>query len=205
MRHEASFDSAVLTVSCPIVSRLCPQLTRAESERLARVVYQGVVCPSWLLKRPLAGFYVTNITDKWVPFTGVIETTALVDRASFGGNTLVYLPRYLTQDDAMWNVPDEQISEEFFAALCRMVPGLAQSGHRRVTRRARPGRAGRLDTQLLQRRHARARDIPAARVHRELRADRARHAERERDREPGRAPGARAARPPDDARPPVAA
>jgi len=121
---SASFDSVVLTVSCPTVSRLCPQLARAEHERLGRVVYQGVVCPSWLLSRPLAGFYVTNITDRSVPFTGVIETTALVDRATFGGNTLVYLPRYLTQDDAMWNAPDEQVASEFFDALCRMVPGL---------------------------------------------------------------------------------
>jgi protoporphyrinogen oxidase len=61
-----------------------------------------------------------------VPFTGVIETTALVDRSAFGGNTLVYLPRYLTQGDRMWNVPDEQVSVEFFAALCRMVPGLTK-------------------------------------------------------------------------------
>jgi protoporphyrinogen oxidase len=106
------------------VSRLCPQLTDAERQRLARVVYQGVVCPSWLLRRPLAGFYVTNITDTWVPFTGVIETTALVDRATFGGNTLVYLPRYLAQGEEMWDMPDEQVSREFFAALCRMVPGL---------------------------------------------------------------------------------
>ena len=120
----ASFDSAVLTVSCPTISRLCPQLTPAEHDRLGRVVYQGVVCPSWLLSRPLSGFYVTNITDRTVPFTGVIETTALVDRATFGGNTLVYLPRYLTQDDEMWNAPDEQVARAFFDVLCRMVPGL---------------------------------------------------------------------------------
>ena len=98
----------------------------AERDRLGRVVYQGVVCPSFLLRRPLAGFYVTNITDSWVPFTGVIETTALVDPAAFNGNSLVYLPRYLTQDDALWSTPDDTIRRQFFAALCRMVPGLGE-------------------------------------------------------------------------------
>lgn len=121
-----TFDGAVLTLSCPTISRLCPRLSPAEHDRLARVVYQGVVCPSWLIRRPLAGFYVTNITDKAVPFTGVIETTALVDRATFGGHSLVYLPRYLTQDDALWSAPDESIASSFFDALCGMVPGLTR-------------------------------------------------------------------------------
>lgn len=121
---QASFDGVVLTTACPTVSRLCRQLAPAEHERLGRVVYQGVVCPSFLLARPISGFYVTNITDSWVPFTGVIETTALVDRKAFGGHSLVYLPRYLAQDDAMWSASDEQVTVGFFDALCRMVPGL---------------------------------------------------------------------------------
>ena len=86
------------------------------------VVYQGVLCASMLLRRPLGGFYVTNITDAGVPFTGVIEMTALVDTARFGGHSLVYLPRYLTQDDPFWNTPDEEIRRSFLAAVTRMYP-----------------------------------------------------------------------------------
>ena len=52
------------------------------------VTYQGIVCASVLLRKPLDRFYVTNITDGWVPFTGVIEMPALVDRAEFGGHHL---------------------------------------------------------------------------------------------------------------------
>ena len=116
------FDAVVLTVPCPRVSALCPQLSEAERDRLGRVVYQGVICPSLLLRRPLADYYVTNITDSWVPFTGVIEMTALVDPATFGGQSLVYLPRYLTQHDATWERTDEDIVEESIAALERMYP-----------------------------------------------------------------------------------
>ena len=49
--------------------------------------------------------------------------TALVDRSMFGGHTLVYLPRYLTQDDAFWRASDEEVRETFLAALGRMYPG----------------------------------------------------------------------------------
>jgi protoporphyrinogen oxidase len=117
-----SFDAIVLTVPCGRVNALCPQLTPAERNRLAGVVYQGVVCPSLLLTQPLADYYVTNITDSWVPFTGVIEMTTLVDREAFGGRSLVYLPRYLAQDDPQWARSDADLVDESVAALERMYP-----------------------------------------------------------------------------------
>lgn len=121
--QEHGFDKVVLTVPCPRIQALCPQLSPAEQARLGKVVYQGIVCASLLLRQPLGGFYITNITDAWVPFTAVIEMTALVDRSMFGGHTLVYLPRYLTQDDAFWRASDEEVRETFLAALGRMYPG----------------------------------------------------------------------------------
>ncbi len=117
-----SFDQVLLTVSCPRIRRICPQLTPAEHERLGRVVYQGIACASVLLRQPLADYYITNITEPWVPFTAVIEMTALVDPQQFGGNALVYLPRYLAQDDPFWQASDEQIREQFLQALERMYP-----------------------------------------------------------------------------------
>ncbi len=36
----------------------------------------------------------------------------------------MYLPRYLTQDDAFWQATDEEVREIFLAALVRMYPGL---------------------------------------------------------------------------------
>ncbi len=120
------FDAVIMTVPCPRVAALCPQLTVPERERLERVVYQGVICPSLLLRRPLADYYVTNITDSWVPFTGVIGMTALVDPETFGGQSLVYLPRYLTQDDSTWDRTDEALVEESIAALERMYPAFSR-------------------------------------------------------------------------------
>ena len=121
---EWTFDRVVLTVPCPRVVALCPQLSPTERARLGRVVYQGIVCASALLRRPLAGYYITNITDGGLPFTAVIEMTALVDRARFGGHTLVYLPRYLTQDDPLWQASDADVRASFLAGLGRMYPEL---------------------------------------------------------------------------------
>jgi len=117
-----TFDSVVLTIPSTRIPELCPQLSADECGRLKRVVYQGIACASVLLRRPLASFYVTNITEPWVPFTAVVEMTTLVDRARFGGNALVYLPRYMTQDDPFWRKTDEEVETEFLDALARMYP-----------------------------------------------------------------------------------
>jgi protoporphyrinogen oxidase len=120
--HPHAFDQAILTLPAPQILSVCPQLAPEERRRLENITYQGIVCASVLLRKPLGGFYVTNITDRWVPFTGVIEMTALVDRERFGGNSLVYLPRYLAQDETFWNLGDDEIREQFLTALERMYP-----------------------------------------------------------------------------------
>ncbi|HEX5273115.1 MAG TPA: FAD-dependent oxidoreductase, partial [Gemmataceae bacterium] len=121
-RGEERFDRVALTAPAPVVSRLCPGLSDDEHQRLRGIRYQGVLCASVLLRRPLAGYYVTNITESWVPFTAVIEMTALVDRSHFGGNHLVYLPKYLPPDDPTFDEPDAVVEARFLDALGRMYP-----------------------------------------------------------------------------------
>jgi protoporphyrinogen oxidase len=120
--HVENFDRVVLTMPSPIAARLCPQLTAEERSRLNAIEYQGIICASLLLKEPLDRFYVTNITDSWVPFTAVIEMSTLVDRRELNGNCLVYLPKYVTPDDPAFGVSDEQHRETFLSALERMYP-----------------------------------------------------------------------------------
>jgi len=124
-RHEC-FDRVVVTAPAPIAAAMCPELNPSEMAQLRGIRYQGIVCASLLLRRPLSGFYVTNITDAWVPFTAVVEMSALVDRRHFGGNSLVYVPKYLPSDDPAFAVPDEQIEAGFVEALERMYPGFSR-------------------------------------------------------------------------------
>ena len=117
------FDQVVLTVPGSVAARACPQLSSEEKRRLKGVEYQGIICASLLLKKALAGFYVTNITDSFVPFTAVIEMSALVDsEKQFGGYALVYLPKYVAPDDALFDKSDEEIRTSFLNAIGRMYP-----------------------------------------------------------------------------------
>ena len=125
--NESRFDHVVLTVPTDAAAGMCPELAPAEVERLNGVEYQGIICPSFLLKREISRFYVTNITDSGVPFTGVIEMTALVDPANFDGNALVYLPQYLTQSSTYWEKSDEEIYDDCLTGLEKMYPTFQRS------------------------------------------------------------------------------
>ena len=120
--NSETFDQVVLTMAAPIAARACSGLSEDEKSRLQGIQYQGIICASLLLRQPLANFYVTNITDPWVPFTAVIEMSALVDRKHFGENSLVYLPKYLTPDDPAFALSDQEIEEKFVEALTKMYP-----------------------------------------------------------------------------------
>jgi protoporphyrinogen oxidase len=116
------FDRVLVTTPAPLAAALCPQLTGKERQRLEQIEYVGIICPSLLLQRPLAGYYVTNLLDP-APFTGVIEMSALVDASNLNGHGLLYLPKYVLADDPLWQRTDEQIRADFIAALARTYPG----------------------------------------------------------------------------------
>ncbi len=113
------FDKVILTCPSNIAAEICPQLTEQERVKLTNIKYQGIVCASVLMKKSLSNFYVTNITDE-VPFTGIIEMSALVDKKEFGGNALVYLPKYVASNDELFEKSDAEIEEKFVSALEKM-------------------------------------------------------------------------------------
>ena len=121
-QHE--FDRVIVTTAAPAITSIVDDLEVAERTKLNGIVYQGIVCASFVLDRPLGGFYVTNITDDGFPFTGVIEMTALVGTETFGGRHLVFLPRYTTMDDEAWDWSDEELVARFMTSLRRMYPDL---------------------------------------------------------------------------------
>lgn len=121
------FDQVVITTAAPIAERMCPGLAQEERKKLQGIQYQGIICASVLLKQALAQYYVTNITEPWVPFTAVIEMSALVNRTYLGGNHLVYLPKYLAPDDPMFALSDQEIEDRFLGALERMYPHFHRS------------------------------------------------------------------------------
>jgi protoporphyrinogen oxidase len=122
-----AFDRVVVTTPAPLAAAMLPDLDDDERGRLAGKVYGGIVCASLLLDEPLGPYYVTNLIDDWVPFTGVIDMANVVDRRAFGGGALVYLPKYVRPDDPLFDAPDAAIEASFLGALERMYPSFSRA------------------------------------------------------------------------------
>jgi protoporphyrinogen oxidase len=116
------FESVVITTNAHLAADLCPELAPDEAARMRSVRYMGIVCASLVLRRPLAPYYLTYITDPDTPFTAVVEMTAFVDPAEVAGHNLVYLPKYVAPDDPLFDASDEEIRANFLPYLRRMYP-----------------------------------------------------------------------------------
>lgn len=120
--QQQEFDKVIVTLPSGIAAKICTGLSSGEKTKLEHIEYLGVICVAVLLDKSISPFYVTNITDSWVPFTGVIEMTALVDKKHFGGDALIYLPKYVSPDDPMFAMSDDEIKAYFLSTLLKMYP-----------------------------------------------------------------------------------
>ncbi|MEY2918471.1 MAG: hypothetical protein RIS73_2185 [Bacteroidota bacterium] len=117
---QETYDKIISTLPSGLSAKICSELTASEVQKLNNINYLGVICVAVLLDKPISNFYVTNITDSWVPFTGVIEMSALVDKKQFGNNNLVYLPKYVSPADPLFNFSDDEIKKFFITNFKKM-------------------------------------------------------------------------------------
>lgn len=121
------FDKVIVTLPSGVSSKICTGLTATEKQMLNNIEYLSVICVAVVLHKPISNFYITNITDSNIPFTGVIEMTALVDKEYLNGNSLVYLPKYLVANDPLFSQSDEEIKDYFINNFRKMYPSLTEN------------------------------------------------------------------------------
>lgn len=133
-----SFDQALLTVDCPAVLDMVRPLDSGNDywRQLAQVSYLGVICVFMVVAHRLSPYYVINLLDRDLPFTGIIEATNVVDPECFNGSHIVYLPKYVTREDPIRSQTDEAIIDLFLSRLKKVFPALGEEAilHRRVFR-----------------------------------------------------------------------
>lgn len=120
------FDNVISTLSSQASVAIASELTVEEKQKHNNIKYLGVICPSLLLKKAISPYYVTNITDGWPPFTGVIEMTALIDKKEVNGKHLLYLPKYVNPDDSLFDKDDAGLRKMFCDALFKMYPQITE-------------------------------------------------------------------------------
>ena len=124
--EKRSYDQVLLTIPAPEVLRVTSKAATDGPywQTLANVSYLGVACLFLVLDRQLSPYYVTNLLDTSLPFTGIIEATNITGPEMFGGRHIVYLPKYATDDDPVLVESEEAVVAELLNGLRRVHPDI---------------------------------------------------------------------------------
>jgi protoporphyrinogen oxidase len=103
---------ADLVVSTLPTTNLVPLVKPHASEyadQLSRIKYMGAMCVVLSLKEQLSPVYWLNVADPGYDFGGVIEQTNFIPPERYGGQHLVYLSRYLHENNPLWSMPEDEL------------------------------------------------------------------------------------------------
>jgi len=134
---EFRFNRILFTIPSPLVTKILGDPDDQDYwQKLRGTEYLRVICVLLILGRTLSPYYLINLLDQDLPFTGIIETTNILSPDDFDGRHLIYLPRYMTQDDSINSFSDDRIVALFLNGLREVFPDLENEEilHRSVFR-----------------------------------------------------------------------
>ena len=124
---EFSADHVIATPAPALVADLvAPWATQEQLAQLRSIPYLANLCLVLELDRPLGSTYWLNVTDPDFPFVGIIEHTQFQPSAEYGGRHIVYLSRYLPQDDPLLSLSTDGVLDFALPHLRRMFPAFAR-------------------------------------------------------------------------------
>jgi protoporphyrinogen oxidase len=119
------FDKVIFTGPVDALRKVADQRL-VEVPPKGDIEYLGVICMALVTRTSLVPYYILNIADDRVPFTGIIGMSSLVAGEETSDLHLTYLPRYVLSDDPMLQRPDDEIRREFLQGVHRMFPDFDQ-------------------------------------------------------------------------------
>jgi protoporphyrinogen oxidase len=115
-------DVVISTATTSRFRQMAPQLDGPYVEGLKRIPTIGIFCLFLRLARPVTPFFWVNTNDPRVPFAGMIEYTNLNPLPELDGDTILYVPQYLSADDPRYAQSDEEVLRRYTDALALIHP-----------------------------------------------------------------------------------
>lgn len=114
------FDKVIFTAPLNVLEKVSnPELVTVSKNKQS-VEYLGVLCMALVTKKPLTPYYVLNLADKEVPFTGVIGMSSLVDIEQTDGKYITYFPKYVTSNHEYWKKSDQELKSIFLKGVSNL-------------------------------------------------------------------------------------
>jgi protoporphyrinogen oxidase len=111
------FDKVIFTGPVNLLQRIAADSLIKVTGHHGKVEYLGVICMVLVTRKPLAPYYIVNIADRRIPFTGVIGMSNVVYPHETAGRYITYFPKYLLSDDPLFQRTDDELRELFFGGV----------------------------------------------------------------------------------------
>ncbi|QDX40665.1 NAD(P)/FAD-dependent oxidoreductase [Salarchaeum sp. JOR-1] len=86
------------------------------------IEFQGTVCSVISMDESLTDTYWLNIGDD-APFGALIEHTNFIPQSNYGGEHLLYVPKYIqSPDEAVWRMDDDEVAELWLSGIEDLFP-----------------------------------------------------------------------------------
>ncbi|MDZ7850221.1 MAG: NAD(P)/FAD-dependent oxidoreductase [Halodesulfurarchaeum sp.] len=105
-----------------VVVATMPDVLEALTGYTCEIDFQGTVCSVLSMDEPLTDTYWLNIGDE-APFGALIEHTNFVDPDRYGGEHLLYVPKYVQSAfDPLFEAEDSEIEEQWLEGIEFLFP-----------------------------------------------------------------------------------
>ena len=117
-RIEKNFDYIISTLDYESSKKVLGDLLNDdEKEKMDKVEYTSARTMLIVANKSFSPFYWLNIGDNDIPFGGIIEHTNMIDKSNYAGNVIIYISNYMTKENKLYNMSEEELFEEYMKYL----------------------------------------------------------------------------------------
>lgn len=122
-RQRLACERIISTIPLADLQGLLPDDKREYAANLSRIRYLDNICLILRLKERFSPYYQLNIAEAGFPFTGIIGADCLYPPEDFGNGYVLYISKYLTRGDSIYNMDKEQLLDHYYPYLKKINPG----------------------------------------------------------------------------------
>ena len=121
-RRTDRFSAVVSTVAPPLLARLAPDLPESFRRQCDAIEHSAILCTMLVLRESISPIYWMNISDREIPFGGLIEHTNFIPSERYGNRRLLYISHYVYRDEPIYGFEGKAIFDHYRGGLERVQP-----------------------------------------------------------------------------------
>lgn len=116
-------EIVIFTTPLPVAAEILKNVVSDNYyNKLKRITYLANICIVLELNKSLSETYWMNINDPKFPFVAIIEHTNFENKSNYGGRHIVYLSKYLPEEDILYKMHDNEVVEFSLRNIKKMFP-----------------------------------------------------------------------------------